>query len=58
MTLGIEYDPALKVGDIIKVDGQSHKITKKTTTAIQVERYYFWNQWIDWLSEKWTGGSV
>ena len=36
MTLQIEIDPDWKVGDIIKVQGKNHKITKKTTTAVAV----------------------
>ena len=45
--LQLEYDPLCSVGDIIVVDGHNYKITKKTRTAIAVERYYFWNRWMD-----------
>ena len=47
--LQLEYDPLCSVGDIIKVDGKNFKITKKTRTAIAVERYYFWNRWWDMI---------
>ena len=47
MTLQIEFDPTWKVGDIIKVQGKSHKIVKKTRTAISLQRHYFWNEWYD-----------
>lgn len=57
MTLQIEFNPDWKVGDIIRIgDGHEYRISKKTTTALAVERYYFWNRWLDKLSEKWTGG--
>ena len=52
MTLQIEIDPNWKVGDIIKVEGKFHKITKKTTTAMAVERYYFFDRWMDKLGRK------
>ena len=56
MTLQIEFNPDWKDGRVIRIgDGKSYKIVKKTTTAIAVERYYFWNRWWDTLSEKWTG---
>ena len=45
MTLQILINPHWLVGDIIKVDGKNYRITKKTTTALAVERYYFWNKW-------------
>lgn len=47
MTLQIEYDPLSAIGDIIQVEGRNFKITKKTRTAIAVERYYFWDKWWD-----------
>jgi hypothetical protein len=50
MTLQIEFDPDWKVGDIIKVQGKNHRITKKTTTAVAVERYF----WFDRLYDKWV----
>ena len=53
MTLQIEHNPYWIVGDIIQVEGKNYKIIKKTTTALAVERYYFWDRWIDKLSEKW-----
>jgi hypothetical protein len=37
-----------KVGDIIKVYGKTYRVTKKTSTAIAVERWY----WIDSLLAK------
>ena len=52
MTLQIEFDPTWKVGDIIKVQGKNHRITKKTTTAVAVERYYFFDRWLDRLGRK------
>lgn len=50
MTLQIEFDPTWRVGDIIKVQGKNYRITKKTTTAVAVERYY----WFDRLYDKWV----
>lgn len=53
--LEIPFNPDWKVGDIIRIgDGENYKITKKTTTAIAVTRYYFWNKWWD----KWFGGQA
>ena len=52
MTLQIEIDPNWKVGDIIKVRGKNHRITKRTTTAVAVERYYFFDRWFDKLRRK------
>jgi hypothetical protein len=52
MTLQIEIDPNWAVGDIIKVQGKNHKILKKTTSAVAVERYYFWDRWLDRLVKK------
>jgi hypothetical protein len=52
----VPYNHDWTTGDIIRYDGANWKITKKTTTAIAVQRYYFWNKWFDELSEKWTGG--
>ena len=49
MTLQIEADPCWLVGDIIKVEGKNYKITKMTTSALAVERYY----WFDRLWDKW-----
>ena len=36
------------VGSIIKSNGRKYKVTKKTTTAMAVERYY----WFDALWDK------
>jgi len=52
MDITLEYDPYLSVGDIIKVEGKNWRVTKKTRTAIAVERYYFWNRWIDAISAR------
>ena len=52
MTLQIEIDPDWKVGDIIKVEGKNHKIVKKTSTAISIQRYYFFDRWMDKLGRK------
>jgi hypothetical protein len=50
MTLQIEFNPSWQVGDIIRVgDGKTYKITKKTSSAIAVTPYYFWNRWWDKL---------
>ena len=49
MTLQIEFDSNWKVGDIIKVQGKNHRITKKTSRVVAVERYY----WFDRLYDKW-----
>jgi hypothetical protein len=35
------------VGQIIQVSGKSYKVTKVTTTAIAVERYYWWDRLYD-----------
>jgi hypothetical protein len=50
MTLQIEINPRWLVGDIIKVEGRNYKITKLTTTALAVERYY----WFDRLWDKYV----
>ena len=50
MDLQIPYNPWYCVGDIISVEGKNFKITKKTRTAIAVERYYFWNKWWDMIN--------
>lgn len=42
-------DDEVKVGAVIQVDGKNHIVTKKTTTAIQVRRYY----WFDALYDRW-----
>ena len=47
--LQIEFSPNWQVGDIIKVENRSYRITKKTTTAMAIERYY----WFDRLYDKW-----
>ena len=52
MTLQIEFDPDWKVGDIIKVQGKNYRIVKKTTTAVAVERYFFFDRWMDKLGRK------
>ena len=52
MTYNIDGDCDLEVGSIILVDGKDHKVIKKTTTAIQVRRYYFWDRWLDRLYDK------
>ena len=48
--LKVEYNPHWEVGEIISVEGKNWKITKKTRTAIAVERYYFWNKWWDMIN--------
>lgn len=51
--LSVDFNPDWKVGQIIRPgDGKTYKITKKTTTCLAVRRYYFWNKWLDWLSQK------
>ena len=47
MQINVAIAPYWRVGDIIKLDGKSHKITKKTTTAIAVERYYWFDRLVD-----------
>ena len=35
----------LKIGDVFKMrDGLQYKLTKKTRSAVAVERYYWWNR--------------
>ena len=53
MDIQLEYDPYWTVGDVIQVEGKNYRITKKTKTAIAVERYYFWHLWWDfWFGEE------
>jgi len=52
MEFQVTYNPFWEVGDIIKVEGKNWRVTKKTRTAIAVERYYFWNRWIDAISAR------
>ena len=47
--LQVEFHPDWVVGKIIKVSDRNYRITKMTTTAIAVERYY----WFDRLYDKW-----
>lgn len=44
-----DYDPvSLKVGDIVSLkSGRKYRITKKTTTAVAVERYFWWDKIFD-----------
>lgn len=54
---GMTVDPELvrrdQVGDIFKhTDGHRYKVTKKTLTAIAVERYYWFDGLYDWLVSK------
>lgn len=43
----------LNVGDIIKLkDGKDYKITKKTKTALAVERWMWYNKIIEKLEKK------
>ena len=47
--LQIEPNPDWYVGKIVEVENRNYRITKLTTTALAVERYY----WFDRLIEKW-----
>lgn len=40
-----------KKGDIVTLNGKNWKITKKTTTAISVEPYYWWNRLSDYFKK-------
>ena len=42
-----EVDPFV-VGDILRIDGRTYKLVKKTTTACAVVPYYWWHRLIDW----------
>lgn len=39
-------------GDIIRLQGKSYRLTKKTTTAIAISRYYWFDRVIDWAGSK------
>jgi hypothetical protein len=41
-----------QVGDIFFYNCKHYKLTKKTITAVIVERYYWWNRLADWLGGK------
>jgi hypothetical protein len=42
-----------QVGDVIRcADGHNYKMTKKTTTAVALERYYWWNKFYDKYFQK------
>ena len=43
------------VGDIIDIDGKKFKITKKTNTAIAVERWYWFDKIIAKLLKRIEG---
>ena len=47
--LSIEYEVVENalIGDIITWHGHKYKLTKKTKTAVAVERYYWFNALID-----------
>jgi hypothetical protein len=49
----LNYDPKDLIGhhagDIIKLHGKNWKLLQKSSTAIAIERYYFWNKWMDWV---------
>lgn len=41
------------VGDVFThTDGHRYKVTKKTRTTIAVTRQYFFNDWLDWFSQR------
>jgi hypothetical protein len=41
-----------KPGDIVSIDGRRHKLLKKTTTAVSVKRYYWFDALFDKLIKK------
>lgn len=52
----LNYDPETfryaKVGDIVTIDGRRHKLTRKTLTAVAVERYFWFDALFDKLTKK------
>ena len=40
------------VGDIVKIEGKNFKVTKKTRTAVTVERWYWFDNIIAKLLKK------
>ena len=40
------------VGDIVSIDGKNYKVTKKTRTAVAVERWYWFDNIIAKLFKK------
>lgn len=52
-------DGANDVGVVFKhTEGKRYKITKKTRTAIAVERYYIWDELYDKLVRKIRGNTL
>jgi hypothetical protein len=49
LTISSEDLKGYNVGDIISLGDNNYKLVKKTTTAVAIERYYFWNKWFDKL---------
>jgi hypothetical protein len=41
-----------KAGDIVKLDGLWYKIDRKTTTAVSLHRYYWWDKFYDYVKGK------
>lgn len=39
-------------GEIIKIDGKKYRLMKKTSTAISIERYYWFHAVADWVIDK------
>lgn len=39
-------------GDVFTLRGQRYKLNKKTSTAISVTRWYWFNVVLDWLGRK------
>lgn len=40
------------VGDIILLQGKSYKITKKTSTALSIIRWYWWDRLFAYIYDK------
>lgn len=51
MNMNISYDAIKQYvpGDVFQVNGKTYKLLKKTTTAVAVERYYWWDAAADWV---------
>jgi hypothetical protein len=46
--MGLSYsEEKPTVGQIVNHDGKTYKVTKMTSTAIAVERYFWWDRLYD-----------